>query len=116
MDERDEWTWADESIVGPAPKALPVPGCWRPRAAASEAGDAGDGGFGEPMGDIERIFLGRTLPTEEHIETNDQESREANGETRGVRASELEFLSSGRGSPMCTANGCRRAPCSSLGR
>lgn len=40
MDGRDEWAWAEESEAGPAPRALPVPGGWRPGAAEVEAAEA----------------------------------------------------------------------------
>ena len=108
VDERDEWGWADESLVGPAPRPLPVPGCWRSHAATGEAGgeageaggeagevggvgEAGDeAGLGEPLGAVERIFLVRTRHTKENGEAADQGSRDhSKGEARAVRAGEL---------------------------
>lgn len=85
VDSRDEWEWVDESAVGPAPPALPVPGCWRAHTADDvtdepeekchgstsgqcEVGEGsnGDGGLDamadhdSTVGDIERIFLMRS--------------------------------------------------------
>jgi hypothetical protein len=73
VDGRDEWAWADESQVGAAPPARPVPGCWRPEAKWDESSGRKDacaaGGPVDPdsdpealdgqLGAVEKIFLVR---------------------------------------------------------
>ena len=73
VDGRDEWAWADESEVGPAPPARPVPGCWRLEAKEDESSGRSDacaaGGPTDPdsepeeldgqLGAVEKIFLVR---------------------------------------------------------
>ena len=81
VDGRDEWDWADEKVVGPAPPPPPVPGCWRPSARTAEDAAAGEeqrcdkqgaekaaaADDDDVVGDIDKVFLVRAAapPTSE---------------------------------------------------